>query len=340
LGDVQAPFRSILPAAQGALAVVVFLSIFSPPVAGQQESLEVPPPSLANLLQDAPLNGADRATVEEAVQSRDYTRAEGILLKQLDQNTKSTRLLTLLGSVFFLDGKYLNCAIAMKKADAITPIEDRTRFTLAMAYIAIDKGDWARPELEKLAQSDPKSALYPYWLSRLDYNNMQFMAAISHLQKALQLESNFMKAYDNLGLCYDALGKNEDAILAYKQAVRLNREEHLQSPWPSMNLGALLVKLDRLDEAEAYLKESLSEDPRFPKAHFQLGLLLEKQKKEGDAIRELKEASAYDPSYPEPYFVLGRIYQRMGDEKNAQEAYGAFQKLSAIQKQKAVHRLH
>jgi len=104
--------------------------------------------------------------------------------------------------------------------------------------------------------------------------------------------------------------------------------------------GDLLTKLGRLDEAEAYLKESLSEGPRFPKAHFQLGLLLEKQKKEGDAIRELKEASAYDPSYPEPYFVLGRIYQRMGEEKNAQVAYGAFQKLSAIQKQKAVHRLH
>ena len=97
----------------------------------------------------------------------------------------------------------------------------------------------------------------------------------------------------------------------------------------AINLGALLLKLGRLDEAEIYLKESLGEAPSFPKAHFQLGLLFEKKKFDAEAIRELKEAASCDPSYPEPYFVLGRIYRRKGDEKNAQMAYETFQRLSS-----------
>ena len=52
-----------------------------------------------------------------------------------------------------------------------------------------------------------------------------------------------MKAYDNLGLCLEALGKNDEAIEQYQNAVRLNRDNNLRSPWPPMNLGALLTEL-------------------------------------------------------------------------------------------------
>lgn len=297
-------------------------------------SLSIAPGSVPGL----PLDPALRTNLEEAMRARDYDRAEKLLAEEIERKPQSPELLRFLGNVFFLDGKYLNSAVAMKKADAIAPLDDRSRFILAMAYVTLEHGDWARPELAKLARSDPRNALYPYWLSRLDYDEMQLNSAVANLQKARQLDPNFMKAYDNLGLCYEALGKLDDAIHTYQEAIRLNREKRLHSPWPSMNLGALLVKLGKLEEAETSLRESLKEDPQFPKAHFQLGLLLEKQKKKTEAVLELEKAAELDPLFPEPHYALGRIYRRLGEEKNAEKAWAAFQELSTREKAKRVRR--
>jgi tetratricopeptide (TPR) repeat protein len=232
-----------------------------------------------------------------------------------------------MANVFFLDGKYLNCAVAMKKAEALAPLADRDRFTLALSYIILNRRNWARPELERLAASDAANALYPYWLGRIDYDAMQFKAAAAHFEKALELSPTFMKAYDNLGLSYEGLGQYDDAIHVYQLAILMHRSAHLPSPWPPLNLGTLLVKLGKLGEAETYLQESLKCDPRFPKAHYQMALLLEKQKKDGAAIQELAEAVRNDPGYPEPHYVLGRIYTRLGEKSKAADEWQTFQKL-------------
>jgi tetratricopeptide (TPR) repeat protein len=166
---------------------------------------------------------------------------------------------------------------------------------------------------------------------------MQYKAAEANLQKALKLDAKFMKCYDNLGLTYEALGQYDDAIRVYQQAILMNRSEQAPSPWPPLNLGTLLVKLGKLDEAEVYLDESLKYDPRFPKAHYQMGLLLEKQKKDEQACEELLEAARNDPSYSEPHYLLGRIYTRQGDKPRADVEWQIFQKLKQESPQERPH---
>lgn len=291
----------------------------------------------ADAYQQLPLGDAERATLREAVKSHDYARAETLLAGESLRHPQVQALLTTLGSIFFLDGKYLNCAVALKKAEALAALPDRDRFTLALSYIIMNHRDWARPELERLAQSDPRNPLYPYWLGRIDYDAMKFKAAEAQLQQALRLNPAFMKAYDNLGLTYEALGQYDDAIRIYQQAILMNRSGRLPSPWPPLNLGTLLVKLGRLGEAEIYLQESLKDDPHFPKAHYQMGLLLEKEKKDDAACQELLEAARNDPSYPEPHYLLGRIYTRRGDKPRADAEWQAFQKLKQDSPQERPH---
>jgi len=283
----------------------------------------VAPPSFESL----PLPAETRTAVEAAVKARDYTRAEEILVKEIDHEPKSYALLTFVGKIFFLDGKYLNCAIAMKKADRVTPLQDCDRYTLALAYVILNQPDWARAEFQTLNRSKPDNPLYIYWPARLDYDAMHFKAAAAGFERVLELDPKFMKAYDNLGLTYEALGDYDRAITTYTQAVNLNRQQASPSPWPPLNLGALLNKLDKFDQAEISLRESLRYEPRFPKAHYELGLLLEKQKKDAEAIQELQQAAQYDPAYPEPHYVLGRIYRRLGENDQADQEWKAFQKL-------------
>jgi Flp pilus assembly protein TadD len=275
----------------------------------------------------APVADARGARIAEALRTRDYEAAETLLVEAAEANPRSAEVLRVLGGVFFLRGRPLNAAIALKKAEAIEPLDERSRFTLAMAYVALGHRDWARPEIAKLVQAAPANPLYPYWTARLDYDDGQYATAVKSLQRALELDPGYMKAHDNLGLCYEALGRFDEARRSWEEAIRLNAEQQPKSPWPSLNLGLLLTRLDRLDEAEARFRDSLAADPRFAPARYQLGITLEKKGRVQEATAEIEEAARLDPAYPEPQYALSRLYRRSGDEDRADRALARFQEI-------------
>jgi tetratricopeptide (TPR) repeat protein len=267
------------------------------------------------------------AGITEALAARDYETAETLLVAAAEANPKSAEVLRVLGGVFFLRGRPLNAAIAFKKAEAIAPLDERSRFTLVMAYVALGKRDWARPELAKLVEAAPANPLYPYWTARLDYDDGQYATAVRGFLRALELDPRYMRAHDNLGLCYEALGRFDEAARSWEEAIRLNAGQDARSPWPALNLGLLLTRLDRLDEAEARFRESAACDPRFPQARYQLGITLEKKGRLAEAVAELEEAARLDPAYPEPQYALSRLYRRAGDKEKADRALARFQEL-------------
>jgi Flp pilus assembly protein TadD len=279
------------------------------------------------------IDPALRASIDAALQARDYSRAETLLLEAVEAQPRSAEVLRLLGGVFFLRGRPLNAAVAYKKAEALAPLDERSRFTLVMSYVALDRREWARPELETLLETSPRNPLYHYWTARLDYDDGQFEPAVERLLRVVALDPNFMRAWDNLGLNYDALGRFDDAVRSYEEALRLNRASGTPSPWPALNLGLLLVKLDRLDEAETRFRESVAADPSFPQAHYQLGLLLDKTGRPEEAIPELDEAARLDGDYAEPHFALARLYRRAGNRDEARRALERFQEIKRREEQ-------
>ena len=268
-----------------------------------------------------------RARIAEALQAGDYARAETLLLEAAEAQPDSAEVLRLLGGVLFVRGHPLNAAAAFKKAEALEPLDERSRFTLVMSYVVLGRRDWARPELEALSEAAPRNPLYAYWTGRVDYDDGQYAAAIGHLLRAIELDPGFMKAHDNLGLCYEALGRFDEAVSSFEAAIRLNRESQPRSPWPALNLGLLLIKLDRLDQAEARFREAIGDDPGFPQAHYQLGLVLDDSGRAQDAIPELEEAARLDEGYAEPHFALARLYRRAGDSEKARLALERFQQI-------------
>ncbi len=276
------------------------------------------------------ITGARRLELEEALNRRDYKKAEAILLEEVERDPKSiraARLLVIAGGIFFLDGQYLNSAIAWKKAEAIAPLDDRSRFTLAMAYVELNRRDWARPELAKLATAQPENPLYLYWLARLDYDAQDYATAIARLQRVIELNPAMMRAYDTLGLCYDYLGRFDEAIKSYNHAVELNRLQAKPSPWPHVDLTISLMAVNKLAEAEKNLRQALDYDARLPQAYYQLGRVLEMRGDYQAAVPSLKQAIALDPAYPEPHYLLGRLYHRLGEDQLSKKEIAQFQRL-------------
>ena len=318
------------------IAILALLAAVAP-AAAQEPAPPRDPRQLEVIDGSLPLAGPgdeQSARIAEALRTGAYDRAEALLLEAAEAQPRSAEVLRQLGGVFLVRGRPLNAAVALKKAEALAPLDERSRFTLVMSYVALGRRGWARPELAKLVEAAPANPLYPYWVARLDYDDGQYATAVTGLRRAIELDPGFMRAHDNLGLCYEALGRFDEAVRSWEEAIRLNDGQKTKSPWPSLNLGLMLTRLDRLDEAEARFREALRCDSRFAQAHYQLGITLEKKGRAGEAVSEIEEAARLDPAYAEPQYALARLYRRAGEAQKADQALQRFQELKKDEDQK------
>jgi tetratricopeptide (TPR) repeat protein len=278
--------------------------------------------------------GPRGSELDRALAARDYERAERLLADAIEREPDDRQLLTRIASVFMLDRKPLNAAIALKKAEALSPLDNHARLQLALAYIAMRRGDWARPELERLVLNEPASVIHPYWLARLDYDAGQFASAIRRLHDVVARDPAFTRAHDNLGLCYEAMNQPDKAIPHYREAVRLNRVDRKgASGWPALNLGILLRTRGELEEAEQLFREALTYEKEFAPGHYQLGALLEQRGRVEEAVKELRRATSADPTYAEAHYALARIYRRQGRASEADAAMTTFKRLHDARRQ-------
>jgi tetratricopeptide (TPR) repeat protein len=276
------------------------------------------------------LSPEHRTQVEAALQQKDYKSAEKILVQEAELDPKSPRAAKLLefsGGLFFLDAQYGNAVIAWKKAEAIAPLDERTRFTLAMAYIKVNRRSWARSELDKLSLAHPDDALYLYWLARIDYDDQKYSEAIARLQRIVALDPNMVRSHDLLGLCYDYTGHFDQALASFSRAVELNRLQAKPSPWPPLDMAVTQIELNQVANAEKGLQEAITYNPKLPQAQYQLGRVLDKEGKVEQAIHALKTSAALDAFYPDPHYLLGRMYQKIGKDDLAKAEILEFQRL-------------
>jgi tetratricopeptide (TPR) repeat protein len=276
------------------------------------------------------LSPEHRSQVEAALQQKDYKTAERILIQEAELDPKSpraARLLEFSGGLFFLDAQYGNSVIAWKKAEAIAPLDERTRFTLAMAYIEVNRRSWARSELDKLSLAHPDNALYLYWLARIDYDDQKYSEAIARLQRIVQLDPNMVRSHDLLGLCYDYTGHFDQALASFSRAVELNRVQAKPSPWPPLDMAVTQMELNQLANAEKGLREAITYNPKLPQAQYQLGRVLDREGKVEQAIQALKTSAALDAAYADPHYLLGRMYQKVGQNDLAKAEILQFQRL-------------
>jgi tetratricopeptide (TPR) repeat protein len=270
--------------------------------------------------------------LKTAVAEHDYIAAEKLLLDGIELDPHSPRaapLLAYLGTVYFLNHDYLNAAIAWKKSDAIRPLASELQFSLAMAYIQISHRDWARPVIESLFAHDPKNALYPYWLGRLDYDAQHYSEATNHFQQAITLNPTMARAYDNLGLCYFYQNETGLAVKSFNRAIELDRNSQHPSAWPYLNLAVAVQFMGHAEEAEIDLRQALRLDPQLAPAHYRLGNVLQELGQLDAAVQEQLAAVRLDEKYAEPHVALAHIYNQQGRKAAAQEEVKIYLRLHA-----------
>ena len=278
-------------------------------------------------IESAPLTVQQRQAVLDGLRARDFSRVEKALaVSAAVAPEQGGEVLALLGALEFLGGRTSQSIAAFARSDALRALDERDRFTFAMAYASAGDEKNARAQLERLLKQHPDHPLYLYWLARIDYYDRRYDRAVVKLKRVVELDPGSARAWDNLGLSYDMMGQNAEAQQAFDKAVELNRKLPSPSAWPPMNYGSLLLRMQKLPEAESNLRESLRLDPRFAQAHYYLGKVFERSGKDAEAIREFQAAARLAPSMADPEYALGQLYQRLGRPEEASAALAEFKK--------------
>ncbi len=175
--------------------------------------------------------------------------------------------------------------------------------------------------LTKMLEWAPSDSEGWYYLGRTKYNENRFAEAISAFQQCLKLDPQNVKAEDNLGLSLAGLGRNEEAAVAYNQAIAWQAESLTENPGPYIDLGSLLIDENRPQDAVALLLRAIEITPRESRAHELLGKAYTRVEDFAKAQAELEKAIELCPQAPNLHCMLAPVYRKQGLAEKAKAEY-------------------
>jgi len=112
-------------------------------------------------------------------------------------------------------------------------------------------------------------------------------------REALRIDPNAMRAGNGIDAVIGGRSKSDRGYLGGSEALR----SKMGNIVPQDNLGSMLVRQGRIDEAIKHYREILEKEPRQVDARYQLALLLRRQGNLDEAIREYREVLQLDPNH-------------------------------------------
>ncbi|MCH8924271.1 MAG: tetratricopeptide repeat protein [Planctomycetes bacterium] len=139
--------------------------------------------------------------------------------------------------------------------------------------------------------------------------------------RAVALAPNDGEAHYLLGRTSQIGGEYHAAVVHYRRALTMV-ESRADPPYYLAevynNLGAILLRNDKLEEAEAHFRKALGLRPIFAEATLNLGVILLKRKQFDAATAQFEAALRIEPEIAEAHFHLGRVALRRNQLELAQ----------------------
>jgi len=154
---------------------------------------------------------------------------------------------------------------------------------------------------------NPKEA--EAWYRKAIRADSDFAGSYNNLGIVLQEQGRLKEAEDQYLVCLKKSQETKD-VSRHDYAVVLN------------SLGTLYYNRSQTDpsylaKAKAKFQEALQADPKYPEAHNNLGAVLGREGRSEEALREYETAVTLEPRYPDGLTNLGRTYLRLGDPDKA-----------------------
>jgi Flp pilus assembly protein TadD len=155
----------------------------------------------------------------------------------------------------------------------------------------------------------------------------EYDRAIEELRKAAALNPDLPRLQYSLGLAYEELKSNKEALAAFQEELKRSPQDFMTLYY----LAYLNEAEDNLDAARRYLDSAMKLAPESPEGNALQGRLLFKQGKASEAVKPLEFAVSKKPADHELRYVLARVYRQLGRKEDAAREFAEVQRLKAEQ---------
>ncbi len=179
--------------------------------------------------------------------------------------------------------------------------------------------------LEQLVALAPDFAPAHFLRGRLSSTDGDRQAAMTHYERAAQMDRRFFKAHYNFALAALELDRVSDAKATFERLTR----EFPDRPEPHFNLGRIAYREERhLEAVQAYeralaLARTASPQGSYPDARLNLALALDALGRFDDALRELALVESDPTLGPAAIMNQGLVKKHQGDLVEARERFEA-----------------
>lgn len=162
--------------------------------------------------------------------------------------------------------------------------------------VALNASKQAKTDYAK-ASADQRDALKQTEKENADKAVTEFEAAKA---AAPEKDQNLPLIYSRLADSYEAAGRTDDAIAAYKTAIELKPAASFY-----MNLGGVQGRAGKTDDATASFQKAAELDPaNAAQAWRNYGIIMYKANKNMEAIEPLKKSTELDPKNAQAWYLL------------------------------------
>lgn len=218
----------------------------------------------------------DQPDVKALIANRQLDSAEKIIVSQMMAKPQDPDLITLLAEVRLDQGRPKESLTLLNDAERVGGVTALRAQLIALAESAAGRLDLAEPQFHTAIQLDPNYAPAHYFLARLLYTRNRFDEAIQQSKTAVALSPEMVRAYENLGLCYEGKHDLKEAERWYLEAIHRDAASQTKTEWPLIDLATMLIHNDRAPDAKPYLTQALAINPHNAQSLFEMGVLLEK----------------------------------------------------------------
>ena len=168
-----------------------------------------------------------------------------------------------------------------------------------------------------------------YMLGRIYYQEGYLDLAIGQFDRVLKINPGSYKAFDNLGLCYQAEGEDEQAMRYFLTAIKLVEKDHPEYEWPYTNLADLLLKNGDAQRAFDAASKAADRNPMSDRSFYIGAKALDQLGKPELSLNWLQRAVALNAASSESWYLLARVYRKLKQNEKAEEAQQKFRELKA-----------
>ena len=251
--------------------------------------------------------------------TREYSAAAGVL-SPIGDAANLTHFL-LLGTADALAGDLPRAIVVLQDATKRFPNDDRAYYRLALVFSLGRRNQEAQDVLAAGLKSVPNSSLLLYGQAVIAESIGLYDQAVTLSKQSIAQKAEQPDAWGLLGSAYVRLGRMDDAVQAFEQAVRYGGDTHVR-----VNYAECLIRMDRTEQAAKQLRELQLREPNNAEVARATGKLYRAKGDFAKAEPVLKRAVQLDPNDYDAHFNLAETLRHLGRLESAKKEYAQFQR--------------